>query len=61
MTRNATMLIPISAALIALFVADTTHEYLVVAGFIAVSVLVWGIWRVIDGVAMRRQRRSLEP
>ena len=55
------MLVPLLAAVVALLIADTRHEYLVVAGFIAVSALVWVVWRVIDGVAMRRQRRSLEP
>ena len=59
MSRNATMMVPLIAALIALLIADTRHEYLVVGGFIAVSVVVWVIWRVVDGIAMRRQRRSL--
>ena len=55
------MLVPLLAALVAVLIADTRHEYIVIAGFVALSAVVWVVWRVIDGVAMRRQRRSLEP
>ena len=61
MSRNATMLVPLLAALIAVLIADTTHEYVVVGVFVALSGVVWVVWRVLDGVAMRRQRRSLDP
>ena len=55
------MLVPLLAALIAVLIADTTHEYVVVGVFVALSGVVWVVWRVLDGVAMRRQRRSLDP
>ncbi|QWC84652.1 hypothetical protein KLP28_13925 [Nocardioidaceae bacterium] len=60
MSRNVVMLVPLLAALLALLIADTRHDYIVVGSFVAITAVVWVAWRVVDGIALRRQRRSLE-